>query len=143
MCLVFKITRMTFSIVILAKLSMNLYWSNHFCLNPSSSVIVKTHTTINITNTFFSVKTISQNNLITWFIISNHMTIMWLTFLPKIWLIAADSFNVHSDTTCCRFSFINNIKAFKGFLICGFFLSGSGWLPWLLLLPSWPVLQNQ
>ncbi len=46
-----------------------------------------------------------------------------LTFLPNIWLIAADSFNVHSATTLARISFIYNINAFNGFLICGFFLS--------------------
>ena len=35
-----------------------------------------------------------------------------LTFRPKIWLIAADSFKVHSFTTFCLSSFINSINAF-------------------------------
>lgn len=38
-----------------------------------------------------------------------------LTLRPRIWLIAADSFNVHSEITFGLISFINNIKAFKGF----------------------------
>lgn len=38
-----------------------------------------------------------------------------LTLRPNIWLIAADSFNVHSDTTLPRISFMKSMKAFKGF----------------------------
>ncbi len=37
--------------------------------------------------------------------------------------MAALSFKVHSATTLDLISFIYNIKAFSGFLICGFFLS--------------------
>lgn len=46
-----------------------------------------------------------------------------LTRRPSIWFMAADSFNVHSATTFARISFIYNINAFNGFLICGFFFS--------------------
>jgi hypothetical protein len=45
------------------------------------------------------------------------------TRLPSIWLIAALSFSVHSATTLARISFMYNMKAFSGFLMCGFFLS--------------------
>ena len=44
-----------------------------------------------------------------------------LTIFPSIWLIAALSFRVHSLITSCLFSFMNNMKAFRGFLMCGFF----------------------
>ena len=40
-----------------------------------------------------------------------------LTRRPRIWLMAADSFKVHSATILGRISFMYNIKAFKGFLI--------------------------
>lgn len=46
-----------------------------------------------------------------------------LTRLPKIWLMAALSFSVHSATTFALISFIYNINAFNGFFIWGFFLS--------------------
>lgn len=46
-----------------------------------------------------------------------------LTLLPRIWLIAALSFNVHSATTFALISFMYNMKAFRGFLMCGFFFS--------------------
>lgn len=45
------------------------------------------------------------------------------TRLPRIWLIAALSFNVHSATTLARISFMYNMNAFKGFFIWGFFSS--------------------
>lgn len=48
-----------------------------------------------------------------------------LTLLPKIWLIAALSFRVHSAMTFARISFIYNMKAFRGFLIVGFLASFS------------------
>lgn len=37
--------------------------------------------------------------------------------------MAADSFNVHSATTLALISFMYSMKAFKGFLICGFLLA--------------------
>lgn len=40
-----------------------------------------------------------------------------LTRLPRIWLMAALSFRVHSATTLALISFIYSIKAFRGFLI--------------------------
>ena len=40
-----------------------------------------------------------------------------LTLLPKIWLIAADSFKVHSATIFGLISFMYSMKAFNGFLI--------------------------
>lgn len=46
-----------------------------------------------------------------------------LTRRPSIWFMAADSFKVHSATTLARISFMYNINAFNGFLICGFFFS--------------------
>lgn len=49
-----------------------------------------------------------------------------LTLLPRIWLIAALSFNVHSATTFALISFMYNMKAFRGFLMCGFFFSSVG-----------------
>lgn len=48
---------------------------------------------------------------------------MPLTRRPNIWLIAALSLSVHSATTLARISFMYNMKAFRGFLMCGFFLS--------------------
>lgn len=39
------------------------------------------------------------------------------TLLPRIWLIAALSFRVHSATTFALISFMYNMKAFRGFLI--------------------------
>jgi len=60
-----------------------------------------------------------------------HRAPQTLTLLPKIWLIAALSFRVHSAMTFARISFIYNMKAFRGFLIVGFLASfslfGSGW----------------
>lgn len=38
-----------------------------------------------------------------------------ITFLPRIWLMAALSFRVHSATTFALISFIYNMKAFRGF----------------------------
>lgn len=53
-----------------------------------------------------------------------------LTRLPRIWLMAALSFRVHSATTLALISFIYSMKAFRGFLIWGFlsssFLGGTG-----------------
>lgn len=49
----------------------------------------------------------------------------WLTLLPRIWLIAALSFRVHSATTFALISFMYNIKAFRGFLMWGLFGSCS------------------
>lgn len=49
--------------------------------------------------------------------------------------MAADSFNVHSATTFARISFIYNINAFNGFLICGFFFS--------LISPCNQMMTNQ
>lgn len=46
-------------------------------------------------------------------------TIPLLTLLPRIWLIAALSFRVHSATTFALISFMYNIKAFRGFLMWG------------------------
>lgn len=46
-----------------------------------------------------------------------------LTFRPRIWLMAALSFRVHSATTLALISFIYNMKAFRGFFTCGFFSS--------------------
>lgn len=46
-----------------------------------------------------------------------------LTFLPRIWLMAALSFRVHSATTLALISFIYNMKAFRGFFTWGFFSS--------------------
>lgn len=40
-----------------------------------------------------------------------------LTRLPRIWLMAALSFRVHSATTLALISFIYSMKAFRGFLI--------------------------
>lgn len=40
-----------------------------------------------------------------------------LTLLPRIWLIAALSFSVHSATTFALISFMYNMKAFRGFLM--------------------------
>ena len=40
-----------------------------------------------------------------------------LTLLPRIWLMAALSFSVHSATTLARISFIYSMKAFRGFLM--------------------------
>lgn len=72
-----------------------------------------------------------------------------LTRRPKIWLIAALSFRVHSATTLARISFMYNINAFRGFLMWGFFLSAA-LLPSGLFFPSptlffWStcVLQNK
>lgn len=48
-----------------------------------------------------------------------------LTLLPRIWLMAALSFSVHSAMTFARISFIYNMKAFRGFLIVGFLASFS------------------
>lgn len=48
---------------------------------------------------------------------------IWLTRLPSIWLMAALSLSVHSATTFALISFMYNMKAFRGFLMCGFFLS--------------------
>ena len=42
-----------------------------------------------------------------------------LTLLPRIWLIAALSFSVHSFTTLALFSFMYSMKAFNGFFMCG------------------------
>lgn len=42
-----------------------------------------------------------------------------LTLLPRIWLIAALSFRVHSATTFALISFMYNINAFRGFLMWG------------------------
>lgn len=47
------------------------------------------------------------------------------TLLPRIWLIAALSFRVHSATTFALISFMYNMKAFRGFLIWGLFGSCS------------------
>jgi len=52
-------------------------------------------------------------------------TIPLLTLLPRIWLIAALSFRVHSATTFALISFMYNIKAFRGFLMWGLFGSCS------------------
>jgi len=57
-----------------------------------------------------------------------HKTTFWSSYLsltrrPSIWLIAALSLSVHSATTLARISFMYNMKAFSGFLMCGFFLS--------------------
>lgn len=52
-------------------------------------------------------------------------TIPVLTLLPRIWLIAALSFRVHSATTFALISFMYNIKAFRGFLMWGLFGSCS------------------
>lgn len=41
-----------------------------------------------------------------------------ITLRPSIWLIAADSFRVHSSITFGLISFMNNIKALSGFLTC-------------------------
>ena len=38
------------------------------------------------------------------------------TFLPRIWLMAADSLRVHSSMTRCRFSFMKSMNALSGFL---------------------------
>lgn len=46
-----------------------------------------------------------------------------LTFLPRIWLMAALSFRVHSATTFALISFIYNMKALRGFFTWGFFSS--------------------
>lgn len=46
-----------------------------------------------------------------------------LTFLPRIWLMAALSFSVHSATTLALISFIYNMKALRGFFTWGFFSS--------------------
>ena len=40
-----------------------------------------------------------------------------ITLRPSIWLMAADSLSVHSSMTFCRISFINNMKALRGFLM--------------------------
>lgn len=48
-----------------------------------------------------------------------------LTLRPRIWLIAALSFRVHSATTLALISFMYNIKAFRGFLMWGLFGSCS------------------
>ena len=53
-----------------------------------------------------------------------NVLLILLTRLPRIWLIAALSFKVHSATTFALISFIYSIKAFKGFFMWGFFLSG-------------------
>jgi hypothetical protein len=52
-------------------------------------------------------------------------TIPALTLLPRIWLIAALSFRVHSATTFALISFMYNMKAFRGFLMWGLFGSCS------------------
>lgn len=53
-----------------------------------------------------------------------------LTRRPRIWLMAALSFRVHSATTLALISFIYSMKAFRGFLMWGFlsssFLGGTG-----------------
>ena len=46
-----------------------------------------------------------------------------LTRLPRIWLMAALSFRVHSATTLALISFMYSMKAFRGFLIWGFLSS--------------------
>ena len=46
----------------------------------------------------------------------SEMLKMHLTFLPKIWLIAADSFNEQSSITLCLIVFIKIMKALSGFL---------------------------
>ena len=42
-----------------------------------------------------------------------------ITLRPSIWLMAADSFSVHSSITFCLISFINSMNAFSGFLTTG------------------------
>lgn len=54
-----------------------------------------------------------------WFFAKIAMIMMMITFRPSIWLIAADSFKVHSSMTFCLISFMNNMKAFNGFLMYG------------------------
>ena len=49
--------------------------------------------------------------------------LLTLTLRPSNWLMAADSFKVHSACTTGLISFMYNMKAFSGFLICvSFFL---------------------
>lgn len=45
------------------------------------------------------------------------------TRLPRIWLMAALSFSVHSATTLARISFMYSMNALSGFLMWGFFSS--------------------
>lgn len=47
------------------------------------------------------------------------------TLRPRIWLMAALSFNVHSATTFALISFIYNMNALRGFFMWGFFFSSS------------------
>lgn len=58
------------------------------------------------------------------------------TLRPRIWLMAALSFNVHSATTFALISFIYNINALRGFFMCGFFFSSS-------FLESWCFLKSK
>lgn len=58
------------------------------------------------------------------------------TLRPRIWLMAALSFNVHSATTFALISFIYNINALRGFFMCGFFFSSS-------FLESWCFLKGK
>jgi len=48
--------------------------------------------------------------------IENNNLIQKMTFLPRIWLMAADSLRVHSSMTRCRFSFMKSMNALSGFL---------------------------
>ncbi len=59
------------------------------------------------------------------------------TLRPRIWLIAALSFSVHSATTLARISFIYSMKAFRGFLMWG--LLGSCSFLW----SCWDFLEKQ
>lgn len=59
------------------------------------------------------------------------------TLRPRIWLIAALSFSVHSATTLARISFIYSMKAFRGFLMWGLLGSCS------FLCSCWDFLEKQ
>ena len=59
-----------------------------------------------------------------------------LTLLPRIWLMAALSFSVHSAMTFALISFMYSMKAFRGFLMTGFLGSFS------LLASPWGFLRD-
>ena len=43
--------------------------------------------------------------------------VVLLTIFPRIWLMAADSLRVHCLMTSALFSFMNSMKALRGFFI--------------------------
>lgn len=91
------------------------------CYSPKWLVIIQMHSP-----TAWHASTLGQVLMKQFHSSHKHLyTIPVLTLLPRIWLIAALSFRVHSATTFALISFMYNIKAFRGFLMWGLFGSCS------------------